>query len=192
MCTKAEKFMYSKSVWRPGDFLKAHPLLLKSPVNVSLTINYDTYLGITFLLLNYSVWERITDEVSVPDIHILSILLIKSEFKWCIHLSRSLFSYLGVHEMNSLSVKCITDLIRISKMRHTYYHGCATWRVIVISLFWVGMAVFERVEFNKGILPYTALHNMCPEYIADIFKFQFSSYGLRFSSNQQNVYSKTQ
>ena len=50
-------------------------------------------LGITFQLLNYFVWLRITDEGSVPEMRIWSILLIKSDLKWCIHLSRSLFLY---------------------------------------------------------------------------------------------------
>ena len=43
-------------------------------------------------LLNYFVWLRITDEGSVPEMRIWSILLIKSDLKWCMHLSRSLFS----------------------------------------------------------------------------------------------------
>ena len=48
--------------------------------------------SITFQLLNYFVWLRITDEGSVPELRIWSILLIKSDLKWCIHLS-SLFLY---------------------------------------------------------------------------------------------------
>ena len=46
-----------------------------------------------FNFLNYFVWLRITDEGSVPEMRIWSILLIKSDLKWCIHLSRSLFKY---------------------------------------------------------------------------------------------------
>ena len=50
--------------------------------------------GNTFqLLLNYFVWLRITDEGLVPEMRIWSILLITSESKWCIQISRSLFSY---------------------------------------------------------------------------------------------------
>ena len=45
------------------------------------------------VLLFCFVWLRITDEGSVPDMRIWSILLIKFDFKWCIHLSRSLFLY---------------------------------------------------------------------------------------------------
>ena len=41
----------------------------------------------------YFVWLRITDEGPVPEIRIWSILLIKSDLKWCIHLS-SLYLYL--------------------------------------------------------------------------------------------------
>ena len=42
---------------------------------------------ITFKL----VWLRITDEGSLPEIHKWFMLLIKSDFKWCIHFSRRLF-----------------------------------------------------------------------------------------------------
>ena len=46
--------------------------------------------GITSHILNFFVWLRITDEGSVPEMRIWSISnLIR--FKWCIHLSRSLF-----------------------------------------------------------------------------------------------------
>ena len=41
----------------------------------------------------FSNWLRITDEGSVPEMRIWSIWLIKSDLKWCIHLSRSLFVY---------------------------------------------------------------------------------------------------
>ena len=40
-------------------------------------------------LFNWLV--RITDEGSVPEIRVWSILLKKSDLKWCIHLGRSLF-----------------------------------------------------------------------------------------------------
>ena len=35
----------------------------------------------------------ITDEGSVPEMRVWSILLIKSDLKWCIHPIRSLFLY---------------------------------------------------------------------------------------------------
>ena len=49
------------------------------------------FWDIVFPILNYFVWQRITDEGSVPEMRIWSILWIKSVLKWCIHLSRSLF-----------------------------------------------------------------------------------------------------
>ena len=47
----------------------------------------------TFQFLKLLFWLRITDEGSVPKMRIWSILLIQSDSKWCIHLSRSLFLY---------------------------------------------------------------------------------------------------
>ena len=43
------------------------------------------------IFLNYFVLLRMTDEGSVPEMRILSILLIKPDWKLCIHLTRSLF-----------------------------------------------------------------------------------------------------
>ena len=48
-------------------------------------------MGIHFQFFNYFLWLRIIDEGSVPEMRIWSISLIKSDLKWCIHLSRSLF-----------------------------------------------------------------------------------------------------
>ena len=42
---------------------------------------------------NYFAWLRITDEGSVPEMRIWSILWIKSELKCCIHLRESLFIF---------------------------------------------------------------------------------------------------
>ena len=42
---------------------------------------------------NVTKFDILTDEGSVPEMRIWSILLIKSDLKWCIHLSRSLFLY---------------------------------------------------------------------------------------------------
>ena len=43
--------------------------------------------------LELRFWLRITDEGLVLEMHIWSISLIKSDLKWCIHLSISLYSY---------------------------------------------------------------------------------------------------
>ena len=51
----------------------------------------------------YFAWLRITDEVSVSEMRILSILLIKSDIKWLIHISRSIDLYFELpHTHNTL------------------------------------------------------------------------------------------
>ena len=62
-----------------------------TPFGLSLIWHFQ---DITFHVLNYFVWLRITDEDSVPEMRIWPILLIKSDLKRCIHLSRSLCSYI--------------------------------------------------------------------------------------------------
>ena len=52
---------------------------------------FGQFWAYIFKFLNYFLWLRITDEGSVPEMRIWSISLIKSDLKWCIHLSRSLF-----------------------------------------------------------------------------------------------------
>ena len=66
-----------------------------------------------FNFWNKFVWLRITDEDSLPEMRIWSILLIKSHFKWCIHLSRSLFLYLNFRNL----------WINIF---YVYYYNCCT------------------------------------------------------------------
>ena len=55
--------------------------------------SFGTFWPLFFNFFNYFLWLSITDEGSVPEMRILSILLIKSDLKWCIHLSRSLYLY---------------------------------------------------------------------------------------------------
>ena len=52
-----------------------------------------TFLASLFKFLNYFVWVMITDEGSVSEMRIWSILIIKSDLKRCIHPSRILFLY---------------------------------------------------------------------------------------------------
>ena len=47
---------------------------------------------IIFQPFSYFLGLRITDEGSIPEMRIWSILKTKSDLKWCIHLSRSLYS----------------------------------------------------------------------------------------------------
>ena len=52
---------------------------------------FDTFVASLYNFVIYFIWLRITDEGLVPEMRIWSILLIKSDIKWCIHLSRGLF-----------------------------------------------------------------------------------------------------
>ena len=67
-----------------------------------------------FQLFNYFVWLRITEEGSASEMRIWSILLINSDLKWCICLSRSLLLYLItlVYFFRDPSVSPYLDLIR--------------------------------------------------------------------------------
>ena len=69
---------------------------------VILWVNYTIPFGFNlfwyfrvniFYFWKLFVWRRITDEGSLPEMRIWSILLITSGLKWCIHLSRSPFLY---------------------------------------------------------------------------------------------------
>ena len=53
------------------------------------------FWDIIFSFWNHSFWPRIADESSLPEIRILFIFVIKSDFKWCIYRSRSLYLYSG-------------------------------------------------------------------------------------------------
>ena len=46
------------------------------------------------------------------------------------------------------------------------------------------LTVFERVEFNKGVLIYKTVKGLCPSYLSDMFTYQTSNaYNLRSCSN---------
>ena len=57
MCTKADKTMYSKTVWKPGDFLKAHSLLRKIQ-RMCLTMNYDDNTYYFLRIIRCKIIER--------------------------------------------------------------------------------------------------------------------------------------
>ena len=89
-----------RSVWEHQNFLGSKLIeIVILWVYYTIPFGFSVFRyfwGITFPLLNYFVWQRITDEGSVPEMRIWSILWIKSVLKWCIHLSGSLFLYLYV------------------------------------------------------------------------------------------------
>ena len=86
--------------WWTTDATTAH--VVKLTEIVSLWVYFTVLFGFTliwhvwdftFQFLNYFLWQRITDEGPVPEMRIWSILLIKSDLNWSIHLIRSLFSH---------------------------------------------------------------------------------------------------
>ena len=52
---------------------------------------FGQFLAYIFNFLIYFLWLRITEEGSVSEMRIWSVSLVKSDLKWCILLSRSLF-----------------------------------------------------------------------------------------------------
>ena len=63
-------------------------------IHFGFSLFFGTFWVLLFnFLLKYFVWLRVTDEGLVPRMRKWSILLITSESKWCIKISRSLFSY---------------------------------------------------------------------------------------------------
>ena len=50
-----------------------------------------TFVTSLFNFLNYFVWLRITDEGSVTEMRIWSILFMKLDLKWCTHLDLFLY-----------------------------------------------------------------------------------------------------
>ena len=57
-----------------------------SVLSLSASAFFGTFWALFFNFFNYFLWLRITDEGSIPEMRIWSILLIKSDLKWCIHL----------------------------------------------------------------------------------------------------------
>ena len=53
--------------------------------------SFGTFVTSLFNFLNYFVWLRITDEGSVTEMRIWSILLMKYDLNWCIHLDLFLY-----------------------------------------------------------------------------------------------------
>ena len=98
---------YYGRLWLIRSVLRASKCsVLKLFEILILWVHYDNPFGFSFFrhfwaslfnFLNYFVRLRITDEGSVPEMRIWSILFIKSELKWCIHLSRSFFFFITLH-----------------------------------------------------------------------------------------------
>ena len=73
-------------------------------------VPWNCFVIVDFNKRYYFVWLRITDEgCYVPEMRIWSILLIKSNWKWCIRLNRNLFYISSISE--KIIDKCIKNLL---------------------------------------------------------------------------------
>ena len=98
-------------------------------VSYTIPFGFSLFLhvsGISFQLLKLLLWQRTTDEGSVPEMRIWSILLINSDLKWCkilvevsFNISRSVESY-------------FSSLFRIVKQIFKLVF-CAAPRVSIVS-----------------------------------------------------------
>ena len=124
--------IYSQILWSTSVFKTSYVSVLKWIEIVILWVYYTipfglkiacfgTFWALLYNFLNYFVWLRIfwaslfhfstylvllriTEEGLVPEIRMWSILLIKSDLKWRIHLSRSLFLYSTVYQLICLYI----------------------------------------------------------------------------------------
>ena len=80
---RASKFSVFKIDWNCNSVI----LWVYYAIPFGFSLYLGTFGASIFNHFNFFVWLRITDEGSVPEMRIWSILLIKSDLKWCIHLS---------------------------------------------------------------------------------------------------------
>ena len=72
-------------------FIKIVILWIYYMASLLASASFGAFVTYLFNFLNYFVWLRITDEGFVPEMRIWSILLMKSDLKWCIHLDLFLY-----------------------------------------------------------------------------------------------------
>ena len=120
--------------------------LLHHPFWLQLVLTLWVHL---FQLIKYFVWPRITDQGSLPEMRIWSILLIKSDLKWCIHVhhSRSPF-YIRIyimrpHNLIHWSKKVILGIVEIAPWIVEPLLGIFDW---IFSLF--GVYFYLCLLFN--------------------------------------------
>ena len=137
--------------------------VLKLTEIISLWVYYTIPFGFTLFrhllehqFLNYLVLHRITGEGLLPEMRIWSILLIQSYFKWCIHLSRSLFFIFQLlcechcrwtRESPKAHVARFYDLLRLirSDMRASTFSLLKLTEIVILGFFTipVGLTFFE-------------------------------------------------
>ena len=96
---------------------------------------------LSFQLLKLLLWQRTTDEGLVPEMRIWSILLIKSDLKWCIHLSRSLFYMVCGNSKSCVFVDCRKWSYTLS------YKNCHLTLLCLPHHFGILLAIFEKFQY---------------------------------------------
>ena len=105
---------------------------------------FSTFWASICNVWNYFIWLRITDEGSVPEIRIWSMLLIKSDLKWCIHLVEVSF-YISTSWWVSLPVdQWVPEGICSQTLRSTSFDSLCVESITIsvlklteIIIFWV-------------------------------------------------------
>ena len=126
---------------------------------------------ITFQFLKLLLWLRTTDEGSVPEMRIWSILLIKSDLKWCIHISRRLFLYFN---RESKVYLCTLDKVGLFSNKKYDSYKCWTCTEFSEAFTFLMENIYEQFD--------DMVYQQIVGIIADLFLY---SYDRDFMSNLQ-------
>ena len=145
--------------------------LLHHPFWLQLRLAFSEH---QFQLFNYFVWPRITDDGTIPELHIWSIFLIKSDLKWCIHLqvSRILFLYFNYFVSHcwytpswswTFTIKQPTNKLKIRTLSETsilYFIRPASFIMTVGPRLWICICqqaniVGRKILAHSGLEPAT-------------------------------------
>ena len=115
-------------------------LELLRPDSSNLPCLFSTFhLEYPLVLSRFCFWLRFTDEGSVPEMRKWSMLLIKSDLKWCVHLSRSLFFIFALN--------CDFHLLAVAT--RTGYMSDIVWKLLIKQSWRAKQAkkIFETLRF---------------------------------------------
>ena len=111
------------------------------PFGLSLLVLLGHHFSIFLIFL---IWQRITEEGSVPEMRKLSILLIKSDLKWCIHLrSRSLF-FIYTHSYELMSYYANLFMPLVGWLVGWLFWGFTSLFGWLFWGFYVALAIFHQ------------------------------------------------
>ena len=116
--------------------------------------------GITSHILNYFLWLRNTDEVSVPEMRIWSILLIKSDLEWCIH-SRRLFLNFYIQNSPYFQPKILDFTFSLYITQKKFRIICAYFFVLLNSN---SCSLHIKLKFSNDIF-YITISSFCEKQL---------------------------